>query len=311
MAGAEATKYASATNSITKSKKPNMRRFIGVRQRPSGRWVAEIKDSSQHVRLWLGTYDTPEEAARAYDEAARALRGENARTNFAAASETTTPVNDDQGLLPSPQTNEGKNNSLTFASLRAKLSKNLQSIMARTSEHHNNSNKFSKSRVSDHFTFASIFNRKNNYHQISAVDMKNIEKVVQPSIIVPPVESSSVSDCSSEWFGFQNHGLDSDGSDIVENNNNNNNINNINNVGFNVGDQGFLDQLLGWIDDSSDICEGSSSKRFKVSSSVLVPPTFSSSPYDCGSPYSGYASPYNSCGSPCNGYASPYYGNKK
>jgi hypothetical protein len=134
--------------------------------------------------------------------------------------------------------------------------------------------------------------------------MKNIEKVVQPSIIVPSnIEPCSVSDCSSEWFGFQNHGLDSDGSDIVENNNN---------VNINVGDQGFLDQLMGWIDDdTSDICEGSSSKRFKVSSSVLVPPTFSSSPYDCGSPYSGYASPYNSCGSPCNGYASPYYGSKK
>ncbi|KAK1315786.1 Ethylene-responsive transcription factor RAP2-11 [Acorus calamus] len=62
------------------SKEP--RKFIGVRQRPSGRWVAEIKDSLQKVRLWLGTFDTAEDAAHAYDKAARTLRGANARTNF-------------------------------------------------------------------------------------------------------------------------------------------------------------------------------------------------------------------------------------
>ncbi|MED6110371.1 hypothetical protein PIB30_042160 [Stylosanthes scabra] len=58
------------------------KKFLGVRQRPSGRWIAEIKDSSQKLRLWLGTYDRAEDAALAYDSAARILRGRNAKTNF-------------------------------------------------------------------------------------------------------------------------------------------------------------------------------------------------------------------------------------
>ncbi|KAE8663135.1 ERF112 protein [Hibiscus syriacus] len=57
-------------------------KFVGVRQRPSGKWVAEIKDTTKKIRMWLGTFDTAEEAARAYDEAACLLRGSDTRTNF-------------------------------------------------------------------------------------------------------------------------------------------------------------------------------------------------------------------------------------
>ncbi|CAA2962164.1 ethylene-responsive transcription factor ESR2 [Olea europaea subsp. europaea] len=240
MAGCDTNETTIASNTTKRSQRTKSRatrRFVGVRQRPSGRWVAEIKDSSQCVRLWLGTYDTPEEAARAYDEAARALRGENARTNFAVVTtnQVISSESNGNGAISESDTRHG----LSFSSLKAKLSKNLQSIMARNSEN------------------------------------KKIEKAVQPSVIVPRVsdepsswESSSVSDYSNEWASFWHHGMDSDGSDMNE--------------VYNFDELGFGDQNMGWISSpdvmSTNGSDESRSKRFKVSSSVVVPPTFGESP---------------------------------